>query len=341
MKCRAFWSDTPDRTFGEYTMEVVEFVVFAYLRTLSLNVGVVLLRAFYEQDILSKWQVLKFIERVADMLPSMKVVTVHFKPQRSGWYAWDGTWFKYRGHDFVLLVCFDVRTLDVVNYVLAPEEDAAAYERLVEKVTAEISCNCKGFHADGDLGLLKVLSERFPGVPTQVCSFHRYARVGQVIAFHRPKHPLHAELKVLVEQVLFATSEAKAREHLVALERFVEAHKADRKLRQVLEIVRYNFELLLTHFRHPEMSPYNNVLEGFNGLLKRRIQLMKGFKKPVNIHRYFKLFLLDYRFHSLVESKFPKRNGQSPLQLAGCKIPKHYNWIKLLRTTLPPHQPVW
>lgn len=340
LRCATFWSDTPDRPFGEYTVEVVEFVVFAYLRTLSLNVGVSLLRAFYEQDILSKWQVLEFIERVADMLPSMEAVTAYFKPLRSGWYAWDGTWFKYRGHDFVLLVCFDVRTLDVVNSVLAPEEDAKAYKRLVNKVAAEISRNSKGFHADGDLGLLKVLSEHFPGVPIQVCSFHKYTRVGQVIAFHRPKHPLHAELKVLVERVLFATSEAKARQHLAALERFVEAHKANRKLRQVVEIVRYNFELLLTHFRHPEMSPYNNVLEGFNGLLKRRIQLMKGFKKPVNIHRYFKLFLLDYRFHPLVESKFPKRNGQSPLQLAGCKIPKHYNWIKLLRTTLPPHQPV-
>lgn len=340
MRCRAFWSDTRGRAFGEYTVEVVEFVVFAYLRTLSLNVGVSLLRAFYEQDILSKWQVLEFIERVADMLPSMEAVTAHFKPQRSGWYAWDGTWFKYRGHDFVLLVCFDVRTLDVVNYVLALEENAGAYERLVEKVSVEISHNCKGFHVDGDLGLLKVLSLSFPGVPIQVCSFHKYARVGQIVAFQRPKHPLHAELKVFVERVLFATSEAKAREHLVALERFVEAHKANRKLRQVLKIVRYNFELLLTHFRHPEMSPYNNVLEGFNGLLKRRIQLMKGFKKPVNIARYFKLFLLDYRFHLLAESKFPNRNGQSPLQLAGCQIPKHYNWIKLLRTTLSPQQPV-
>ena len=106
-------------------------------------------------------------------------------------------------HDFVLLVCFDVRTFDVVKSVLAPEEDAEAYnKRLVKKVAAEISCNCNGFHADGDLGLLKMLCLRFPGVAIQVCS-----------------------------------------------------------------------------------------------------------------------------------------RAQS-LQLAGCKIPKHYNWIKLLRTTLPPHQPV-
>ena len=92
------------------------------------------------------------------------------EPERSGWYTWDGTWFKYHGYDFMVLVCFDVRTLNVINYVLAPEENAAAYDRLVKKVAAQISCNCIGFHADGDLGLLKVLSEHIPRVSIQVCS---------------------------------------------------------------------------------------------------------------------------------------------------------------------------
>ena len=339
MKCRVFWDDPHESPFGEYTVDAVEFIVLAYLRTLSLNVGVTLLRAFYEQDILSKGQVLRFIERIADSLPSLETVTARFQPQRSGWYAWDGTWFKYRGHDFVLLVCFDVHTLDVVNYVLAPEEDARAYERLVVKVTPEISCNSKGFHADGDPALLSVLTIHFPTVPIQVCTFHKYSRVGQIVPFRYPKKALHRELKVLVERVLFAPTEAQARQHLTALEEFVEVHRTDRKLRQVLDLVRFNFELLLTHFTHPEMSPYNNVLEGFNGLLKRRIDLMRGFKKPVNIHRYFKLYLLDYRFHPLLESTFPERNGKSPLQLAGCTIPKHYNWIKMLRTAFDPHQP--
>lgn len=330
----------PDRPFGAYTIEAAEFVVFVYLRTLSLNVGVTLLRAWYEQDILSKEHVLDFIEQIADRLPSLEAVTAHFQPARSGWYAWDGTWFKYRGRDFVLLVCFDVHTLDVVNYVLAPEEDAQAYEQLVIKVIPEISCNSKGFHADGDPALLSVLTRHFPTVPIQVCTFHKYSRVGQIVPFRYPKKTLHRAVKALVERVLFASTEAQARHHLTALEEFVEAHRADRKLRQVLDLVHFNFELLLTPFRHPEMSPYNNVLEGFNGLLKRRIQLMRGFKKPVNIARYFKIFLLDYRFHLLVESTVRQRNGKSPLQLAGCQIPKHYNWIKLLRNTMPAQQPV-
>jgi hypothetical protein len=320
-----------------FATELVDFVVYSYLRSLSLNTSVDIVRAIFDEAILSKPMVLRFIERTADSLPSLEAITAHFLPKRSGWYAWDGTWFKYRGKNFVMLVCFDVHTLDVINYVLAPEEDAKAYSRLAEKVVLEIAWNCKGFHTDGDLGLLKALGEYFAEVPIQICSFHKYSRVGQIIPFHRPKKPLHAELKVMVERILFATSEVKAREHLTALEQFVENHKADKKLCQVLEVVRHNFELLLTHFKHPEMSPYNNVLEGFNGFLKRRTLLMKGFKKPVNIHRYFKLFLLDYRFHPLVESVFTERRGKSPLQLAGCIVPPNHNWISMVRPLFP-HQ---
>jgi hypothetical protein len=79
------------------------------------------------------------------------------------------------------------------------------------------------------------------------------------------------------------------------------------------------------------MSPYNNVLEGFNHIIKRKLRLTKGFKKELNIHRWLKLMLLDYRFHIIRSSKFPDRNGKSPLELAEVELPKHYNWITLLR----------
>jgi hypothetical protein len=80
------------------------------------------------------------------------------------------------------------------------------------------------------------------------------------------------------------------------------------------------------------MSPYNNVLEGFNYIVKRRIRLMKGFKKPINITRWLKLLLLDWRFHLLKETEFKTRRNKSPLQLAGaCLPPKIYNWLTFVR----------
>ena len=87
----------------------------------------------------------------------------------------------------------------------------------------------------------------------------------------------------------------------------------------------------MTHFDHPEMSPYNNVLEGFNSVLQRRIWLMKGFKKDINIDRWIKLLLLDWRFHVLKESTFDSRRGKMPLELAGVKLPEIYNWLTFVR----------
>jgi len=79
------------------------------------------------------------------------------------------------------------------------------------------------------------------------------------------------------------------------------------------------------------MSPYNNTLEGFNHIIKRKIRLMKGFKKELNMDRWLKFILLDYRFHKIHSSGFRNRNGKSPLELAEVNLPKYHNWITLVR----------
>ena len=58
---------------------------------------------------------------------------------------------------------------------------------------------------------------------------------------------------------------------------------------------------------------------------------MKGFKKPININRWIKLIMLDWRFHKLTESEYKERRNKSPLELADCKLPKIYNWMRYVR----------
>ena len=82
------------------------------------------------------------------------------------------------------------------------------------------------------------------------------------------------------------------------------------------------------------MEKDNNILEGFNSILKRKLKLLKGFKRPCNIEKYIKLILLDYRFHQLIESENKGRNGKTPLELAGVSLPKYFNFIKFLRQQL-------
>lgn len=314
-----------------YTVKVIEYVTYMYLRSLSFNQVNAILRAFYQRDVFTKATLIDHIEKMADRIPDHQAISRWLKPQRGGYYALDGTWLKHRGENLVLLILFDVKTLDTVAYMTADDETRESYTALLKLAWPEISVGMKGLFCDGDPGLLAVLKKQCRGIPIQLCVFHKYSRVGQLIPFRWTKNALDKEIKERVEKVLFAESKNKAINALHELEGFAKENRNYGKLNQAIAILHRNFELLLTHFDHPEMSPYNNVLEGFNYIIKRRTWLMKGFKKEINIHRWLKLLFLDWRFHILKESAFDDRKGKMPLELAGVKLPVIYNWLTFVR----------
>ena len=314
-----------------YTIKVIEYVTYLYLRSLSFNQVNAILRAFYERDVFTKDTLIDHIEQLADRIPDYQAISRWLKPKRSGYYALDGTWLKYRGEDIVLLILFDVETLDTIAYHVANEETKEAYTTLINLALPEIAVGMKGFFCDGDPGLLAALENQCHGVPVQLCVFHKYSRIGQLIPFKRPKNALDKEIKERIEKILFAESKDEAISALQQLEEFAKENKSYGKLNEVIEVIHRNFDLLLTHFEHTEMSPYNNVLEGFNHIIKRRTRLMKGFKKEINIDRWLKLLLLDWRFHVLKESDFESRRGKMPLELAEVALPEIYNWLTFIR----------
>lgn len=316
---------------GMYSLKTVEYVAYLYLRSLSFNQVIAILGAFYEKDIFTKIHLIEHIEKLSDRIPGNQEISRWLKPKRSGYYAIDGTWLKYRGRDFVLLILFDVQTLDVVSYTVAKEETLESCTRLIKLAWEEITDAVRGFYCDGEPGILKGIKQLFPQTPVQLCVFHKYQRAHQIVPFIRPKTKLDKEIKERVGLILFAESKDVAMTKLYELEEFAQQHQAYKKLQDVLGVIKGNFDLLLTHFDHPEMTPYNNVLEGFNHVIKRRTRLMKGFKKPINIDRWLKLIMLDWRFHPLRESAFAVRKNFSPLQLAEVKLPKIYNWLFFIR----------
>ncbi len=318
---------------GRFTPKMIEWIAFIYLRSLSLYSTVEIARSFYEKDYFTKDVILEHLERLIDKLPDTAGITRMFKPARSGYYAFDGLWFKFNGENRVLLICFDAITLDLINYGIAEDENYFTYGRLInliETTELETMAKSKGFYADGELGLLKRLKEKYPLVPLQLCVFHKYTRSNQIIPFVRAKG-IDKEIKVKLEKVLFAPTKEDAIDSLNELKRYARIHQKNKKLKKIIGVLKRNFHLLLTHFDHPEMSPYNNVLEGFNHIIKRKIRLMKGFKKELNMDRWLKLILLDYRFHKIHSSKFPNRNNKSPLELAKTNLPKYHNWLTLVR----------
>jgi len=314
-----------------FDRKMMEQAAFMYLRAMSFEAIVAILRSWFDEDVFSKRLLIDHIEKLSDEIPEHEAVSHWLRPKRSGLYALDGTWMKLNGEDFVLLILLDVTTLDVVSWSVAEEETEASYAQLLSQAENEIRGSTKGFFCDGDPGLLKALCSRFPETPIQLCVFHKYARAGQIIPFTRVRTEMDKEIKHLVEHVLFAKTKQEAMEQLTLLQRYAREHHDYEKLRKIVGMLKRNFELLLTHFDNPDMSPYNNTLEGFNYLVKRKTRLMKGFKKADNIHRWLKLILLDWRFHPLTSSEFPDRRGKSPLELAGCDLPKIRNWMTFIR----------
>ncbi len=113
-----------------------------------------IVRATLRKDYLTKDTVLDHLEQLIDRLPAVEKISLKFKPLRSGYYAWDGTWLKFQGRDIVLLICFDVVSLDVINYLMAPDECYETYLALINIINQtepDILANIKGFYCDGEL----------------------------------------------------------------------------------------------------------------------------------------------------------------------------------------------
>ena len=331
------------RTNDNYTNSFVEFVVFVYLNCLSLNTTLEIVRAYYEDDILSKARVLDFLEIVADALPTIDDIDNLFHPKRSGYLALDGVWFKFRGLQIVMLVCFDPETFDVIDVIWSLQEDERGYTDLLMRVTKKMGfSNIKGIYAYGDKGLMKSLKKHLPLVPFQVCIVHKEMRMGQIVPVKSVNIPkklsesTKSEIKEFQEKfraVIYANSKEESFLALGELKQYVEATNQER-FKKAYRSLKTNFKYTLTHFDHIGMMRDNNLIECFNSIIKPKLRLMKGFKKYENMDRYLKLFLIDYRFHALKESRFLERRGLCPLESAGANLPKYYNFLTFLRKQL-------
>ena len=326
--------------------DFIERVVFIYLQCLSLNTTITLIREFYQVDILTKGQILDFIEKVADKLPSLDEIDYLYHPKRSGYLAFDGVWFQFGRGQIVLLVAFDPDTFDIVGAVWADNETEKAYEAVMTQAVNKIGAvNVKGVYADGDNGFMAAWKKLLPTVPFQLCVFHKELRMGQLVPIKsvsrsrqmtsQTKHDIKV-FQLLFREIIYAETKDDSVKALERLKQYVasSAHKQPERFMKAYRSLLTNFKYTLTHFDHSHMRRDNNLLECFNGCLKPRLRLMKGFKKQENLDRYLKLFLTEFRFHYLKESSFKDRSGKSPLEIAGANIPKFYNFLKFLRSEL-------
>lgn len=325
---------------GAFDDSFVETVVYIYLRCLSFNTTVDIVRMFYEEDVISKRQVLDFIEVVADKLPDLDEIDAIYEPRRSGFIAVDGVWFSYNDEEIVLLVAFDPVSFDIISALWQTDETYEGYKLLLTGVLQKLPKEqVQGVYGDGDLGLLKALNELLPRVPFQLCVVHKELKMGKTVPvksvgiskrMSEEKKAAITQFQILFRNCIYADTKEAAVVALKTLKDYAYASQEEMFLRAYRSLAA-NFTATLTHFDHPGMQRDNNLLECFNGILKPRLKLMKSFKKKENLDRYLKLFLLEFRFRPLRESSFKERRGQTPLHLGDVFLPTYYNFITFLR----------
>lgn len=97
-----------------------------------------------------------------------------------------GGWYKYKDLNFVVLIYFDPKTLDIISYLVANKESYSSYQLLINKIKIKLkNITIKGFYCDGNRGLIKALKLDFPFYPIQVCVVHKEFRLGQLLPFKR------------------------------------------------------------------------------------------------------------------------------------------------------------
>lgn len=70
---------------------------------------------------------------------------------------------------------------------MANDETEDTAIKLIKQTYDEIFATVKGFYCDGEPEVLKAICKLFPQTPIQLCVFHKYTRIKQIILFIYPK----------------------------------------------------------------------------------------------------------------------------------------------------------
>lgn len=274
---------------------------------------------------IGKDRILEILLSISKRIPSISELNKTLDINWSGQFALDAFFPKLKGKTMAVLLCSDFASLDLVGYLIADLENYYSWRDFLLLITPELIKQniTKFFVTDGKRGLHQALRELFPNIPTQLCISHKQRRINQIVPrvrgdgydklFSRLAHQaVRAPLKEIFKVYFDILVEfQKSDEH----QSYPQARQE--KLKKIIGALRFQKNKLHTRYFHPDLitDPTTNHLEGINGFLKERLNLMRGLKKEENAEPLIKLLIYYYRFHKFTSLKFKERNGKAPVEL--------------------------
>jgi hypothetical protein len=293
---------------------------------------------------IGKTTILQTVLEVAKNLPDVLAVNKMFGITFSGRFSLDAVFCKCNGKLLAVFICLDNASMDIVHYDIFPKENYQYWKMFLLKLQTVIAPGSisQFFVTDGKRGLHQALEEIFPNIPRQLCIAHKTRRICQIIPRVRGDKIDKLVFRLGINCITAKSEEDynRYKDILIQLlksswyERQPKSHQE--KLKKVIGTARYQQKYLHTRFRLPDLIKDDittNPLECVNGIIKERIKLFRGFKKPENARLIIKLIILYYRFHRFTGSKFKHRNGKRPI---GLNVIKNKNLLqKILKKDLP------
>jgi hypothetical protein len=276
---------------------------------------------------ISKDAVLGLVVQTGRALPLPETVSRMVGIQWSGRFALDGLFGHCAGAPFVVLICSDLVSLDVVAYGVYRSECYASWVDFLRRLRAILAdqLDPQFFVSDGKRGLHQALSETFHRTPRQLCTAHKLRRIFQIVP-HIRGDAYDQLIAHIAARAILAPDIREFRVYANLLGEFRKdpfhgrlsaAHQ--RKLAKVIGALRFQQHQLHTRYRQPDLigdDHTTNSHEGsINGFLKERFQLMRGFKQPEHVEPIVRLLITYYRFHRFTASRYSERNGLRPIEL--------------------------
>lgn len=274
---------------------------------------------------IGKDRILEILLSVSGRPPEISKLNQELNINWSGQFALDAFFPKLKGKSMAVLLCSDFASLDLAGYLIAERENYYSWRDFLTLITSELTKQkiTKFFVTDGKRGLHQALSELFPDIPTQLCVSHKQRRINQIVPrvrgdgydklFSRLAHQaVRAPLKEIFKVYLNILVDFKRNNEYQS---YPQARQE--KLKRIIGALRFQRNKLHVRYYYPDLitDPTTNHLEGINGFLKERLNLMRGFKRVENGELLIKLLIYYYRFHKFTSSKFKERNGKAPVEL--------------------------
>ena len=259
-------------------------------------------------------------------LPDNNQFTFNYCNRFSNTFVFDGKYFNIanRKYDWVLLWGVDYFRHDIPIFLLAPSENYQAwskfffYFRIIKHYPELIVC-------DDNTNLKLAARKHFPAVRIQTCFNHFKENIRRSLKV-RSDDTYKLFMKRIEAVLTDKLNDAVMHKRLAALYRDYEHDMV--ALSVLLNIKRYYTEL--TAYRGIPRSPItNNIVEGLNSHLERRLQALCSFQTVSYARLWLNGYVLKRRFTTYTDcrGKFKHLNGKtgvSHTKKSGIVLPSYF-----------------